>query len=130
MGKRVKWSIASIISLLVGTMDYMLYRQDTHIGSLSVFPAMPTHWGYDFFAYYFSDFLWAFSLIFGLFAILAPMKKHTMLCGSITIAYGGLWEYMQHLGWVSGTADWIDIFMYIAAVLIAVIIKNIIIRRD
>lgn len=129
MQKRFRWSIISIAALLIGAIDYMLYRQDTHIGALSIFPAMPFHWGYDFFAYYFPDFLWAFSLIFGLFAILSPSKQNTVLTLLITVAYGCIWELAQHLDWISGTADLIDAGMYIAAAIIAVIIKYIILRR-
>lgn len=130
MPKRFKWSIISFTALLVGALDYMLYRQDTYIGALSVFPAMPFHWGYGFFAYYFPDFLWAFSFIFGSFAILSPFKRNTVLCLLITVAYGCAWELAQHLDWISGTADWIDIGMYIAAAISAVIIKHYILRRD
>lgn len=130
MRTRLKWSIFSIAALLIGALDYALYRQDTYIGAIFPLPALPFHWGYDFFAYYFPDFLWALSLSFGLFAILAPNKNKTMLCSIITSAYGGFWELLQHIGLVSGTADWVDICMYITAVLTAVMIKYSILRRD
>ena len=130
MRLRLRWSVISVVSLLCGALDYMLYRQDTYIGALSIFPGMPFHWGYDFFAYYFPDFLWAFSLIFGLFSILSPLKQNTVLCLLITVAYGYTWELAQYLNWISGTADWIDVVMYIAAAISAVMIKYIILRRD
>lgn len=130
MPKRLKWSIVSICSLILGALDYMLYRQDTYIGSLSIFPAMPYHRGYGFFAYHFPDFLWAFSLMFGLFAIFSPIQKNTISCLFITVAYGGLWELGQSLGLISGTADLIDVSMYVAAAISAVIIKYITLRRD
>lgn len=130
MQKRFKWSIVSIAALLLGALDYMLYRQDTYIGALSIFPAMPSHWGYGIFAYHFPDFLWAFSLIFGLFTIISPTQKNSALCLLITVTYGGLWELGQSIGWISGTADLIDVGMYITAALSAVIIKYSILRRD
>lgn len=130
MRLRLRWSVISVVSLLCGALDYMLYRQDTYIGALSIFPGMPFHWGYSFFAYYLPDFLWAFSLIFGLFTILSPLHKNTLLCSILTAAYGSLWELGQFLDWISGTADWIDVGMYIAAAISAVMIKHIILRRD
>ena len=129
MQKRFTWCIYSITALLLGFLDYILYRQDTYIGALSIFPAIPHHWGYNFFAYYFPDFLWAFSLSFGLFAVLAPEKHKTTLCFLLTVTYGSLWEFCQHHGWISGTADFVDLCMYVAAASAAVIIKYTILRR-
>ena len=130
MRKRLRWCVMSICALFAGALDYTLYRQDTYIGSLAFWSPLPFHWGYDFFAYYLPDFLWAFSLTFALFAILSPAKRKTILCSILTTVYGCFWEFAQHFAWVSGTADYMDILMYLAASFLAVVIKIHALRRD
>ena len=67
-----------------------------------------------FFNNHFCDYLWAFSLQSGLFAIFLPCKKKKMIITVIVVLYGSVWELGQRLQIVGGTGDIVDILMYFA----------------
>lgn len=125
MKNRLKMLTICVISLIIGLIIYIFLRPEAYISEItrtvlkiklqpekSLVPA----------SFYLPDFLWSLSLCCGLYAIY-PLKRYTWLWGAITFLYGCLWELMQVLCVVSGTADTIDIFLYLTAAVTVVIIN-------
>ena len=118
-------------SLSLGAVIYLFSRPDAyvsilfskifHINRIQVlFPSIVS--------YYIPDFLWAVSLCSGLIA-LVPIKWNA-LWGILTALYGVLWEGLQFICAVNGTADIIDIIMYLSAAISVVMINYFIKMRE
>ena len=127
MKKRVFWLALMLVSLLLGVLLYGIYRQDTYIGKLFA-GSLPDcdsaeNWLSAFLSWYFPDFLWAFSLSCALFAIYLPKGKVAVMLSGISCAWGILWECLQRVHIVSGTADLWDVVLYIMAVISAFMIN-------
>lgn len=110
------------LSLFVGLISYWLFRENTHISK--VFDFIPhlnslREWAEplsnDFTRGYLQDFLWCLSLACGLHIVLNPTKKQVFLCGVIAFCCGAVWECLQHMSLVVGTADFWDVVVYFAA---------------
>ena len=116
MLKRKVNILISAIALLVGSILYILFRDNTHIAKLfanisAVDSAkkLLAPLSCNFIKYYFPDFLWCLSLSCGLQAILAATSKGCLLCSGVAGAFGALWECLQYVGVISGTGDLWDI---------------------
>ncbi len=79
--------------------------------------------GSRFLRYYFPDYMWGYSLTFGVYAIFLPSKRLCLYPACITSVVGGLWELLQYTHTVTGTGDWMDVLLYIAAGMNAVMIN-------
>ncbi len=128
MTKRIFWLCAGAVSLTAGAFLYGIFRQDTYIGKLLAgfgFPGAAAQGPLPgFFSWYFPDFLWMFSLTCTVFAILLPNGKALLFWCGVCCVWGILWEVLQLLSAVSGTADWWDVCMYIIAVFTAGMINH------
>ena len=130
--ERFRWAIYSFLALAFGALLYGVYRQDTYIGgmiSALISTSLPVdNWISAFAAWYFPDYLWAFSMNCALFAIMLPKGRGVLLWCSVALSSGVLWEILQFYDLVSGTADLWDIFMYsmaaFSAAMIALFIKK------
>lgn len=116
--------ILSFSSLLIGSLNYIIYRPYSYISEFSESQVTKTirNLLYNehilFFSYYISDFLWALSFCLILCCILRASQS-----AAIVLIFGVLWETMQLFGFFSGTGDIIDVLMYLAAVITSVIIN-------
>ena len=125
MNSRIKMIIICILCLLLGAAIYLLSRTDTYLNHMSykifrietAMCILPT--GISF---YLPDFLWAAALCSGLFA-LWPLGINGFIWGIITFLYGALWELLQLFSVVKGTADLIDVMLYLMAAFAVVMIN-------
>ena len=128
MKKRLLWLVYSAIALVLGALMYGLFRQNTYIGKIvgMVIGSGRTvdGWFSGLCAWYLPDYLWVFSLSCVLFSIMLPKGKQIILWSGIAFSIGALWELLQMLEVVSGTADLCDIFLYGLAALTAAIVAK------
>lgn len=118
MRKRIKMLILCLLSLILGVIIYTYFRPNTYIGNILskiLHIRKVNSNSFIVLSFYFPDYLWAFSLCSGLFAIYPLKQKLIYLWGIVTFIYGVLWEILQYYSIVSGTFDIVDIFMYFAA---------------
>lgn len=117
-------------SLLAGGLLYICFRERTYFARLvSWMDAVADlqtacrSVRSDFLRYYLPDFLWGVSLGSFLQAINLPKKWGVLICGVVVLLLGSSWELMQLLGVASGTADILDVLMYLAAGAVTVFIN-------
>ena len=129
MSQRLFYAILSTVSLLIGAILYLLYRENTHLSLffnecfiLKSMRQCAKEIENDFLKFYFPDFLWAFSLSFGLMFVFKPKFWGGLICCLTSFLYGMLWETLQALGYIRGTGDFWDVVMYLMASLIAALI--------
>lgn len=128
MSKQKKNALLSILALVIGCMLYVWFRPNTYISRILgrvtnaalALPLCPPYIN-DLCRFYLPDFLWAFSLSCGLIAIHNPGIKGVMICALSAFLLGAVWELLQHLGAVSGTADIHDAIMYLLASTLCII---------
>ena len=117
----------SLLSLSIGGFIYISTRPDSYVSvvaesviSLDNIRACFSFLDIELIKYYLPDFLWSLSLTCALFAI----NKSTVQVTSIAVICGVLWEVSQATGLISGTADILDILMYLTAIIVAVLINK------
>ena len=131
MSNRIWYLSLGVSSLSLGLLIYVFLRTNSIVSltagnfitikELNIpYSLIPVS---SFLKYYFSDYLWAFSLCSFFHSIHLPKIKSSVFIGVITFAAGFLWETLQYLHLVSGTGDIADIIMYLAAALSVVIIN-------
>ena len=130
MSKRKKNILFSLISLIVGSLLYILFRKNTYIGGIlngieNIYISRERYLFQvsDFFKFYLPDFLWGFSLGCGLIAIHNPRIKGVIICASYSFLCGLIWELLQYLEVLSGTGDIHDVIMYLLASVVCIIIN-------
>ena len=74
-------------------------------------------------SFYLPDFLWACALCSGLFAVYPLRARVGWIWGAVTLLYGVGWELLQWCAVISGTADTVDVFLYLAAAIVVVAIN-------
>ncbi len=129
MSNRLFYAVFCFISLALGGVLYLLFRENTYITAFfegnSLLQNMRMALGFlenEFLKFYFPDFLWAFSLCFGLCLIFDPQPQGIIVCSVIPFIYGVIWEVLQKQGIIKGTGDMADVIMYLAASSFAVIL--------
>ena len=129
MSNRLFFAVLSVSSLLLGGILYLLFRENTYISALlkdyTILEEIRDCLGFienDFIKYYFPDFLWSFSLAFGLLTIFDSGFKGIVICSEVSFVCGLFWEILQFLNVVSGTGDLFDIAMYLTAAVCVVVI--------
>ena len=134
MSKRSVNLISGSACLLTGGMLYVLFRPNTIVAKLfSGFPFVKNLqiWfasvSCDLFRYYFTDFLWGYSLTCGLSAILSDSCRNAFISGICGFLCGVIWELLQFAGIVPGTGDFWDIGLYFCGSALSVILN---IRRE
>ena len=123
---RKKYIALCIISLAVGGLYYLLFKNNTILENIvckfvDIMPVkskMP-HISSTFFQCHFNDMLWAFSLQCGLCAIFIPTEKQKVYISFAVVFLGFFWEVAQYSDIVNGTGDVLDIAMYFTGSLIA-----------
>lgn len=130
MIKRIKYMIHAVTALLFGLILYILFRPESYItGSiLNIFHIKPDRIAYDgailsFLSFYFADFLWCYSLAIGLCAIFVPCGRGRFHCCLLAFGWGVIWELGQMAGVIGGTADILDVLMYLLAACTCYILK-------
>ena len=122
MSKRIKNAVLMLFSLIIGLILYVFYRPETYISKLFFFIlpnirvqnlAHPV--GNLVLGCYAPDFLWGFSLSCGLCVVFSGNWKCTEICCFTAFLCGLIWEIGQFFGLFSGTADTLDILVYLLA---------------
>ncbi len=114
----------SFISLLIGVIVYILFREQTYINKLLSFAFHFSESVFiDFLRFYLVDALWAYSLVFSLSIFI-----NEFTAGAISFIFSFVWEIMQKYSVVRGTFDILDILMYLSACIVAVLIIHILKR--
>lgn len=121
--KKLEFYLTNIfLSLFVGLIIYVFLRPETYISDfvstrVKTFCIDKEIVFFQFFKYYFVDALWAYAMTFSL-AIFIDEKISCVISICVCI----VWELFQLFSIVNGTFDFVDIIMYLAAVIIAVLI--------
>ncbi len=130
MSKRNTLMLVGTVSLVFGGLIYVMFREDTYIANFFEFIPLDivrfycAHIKSEFVRFYLPDFLWALSLCCFLLLLFDPKSKGSVICSGTVFLYGVLWEILQYTEVVKGTGDVIDILMYLAAAVSAVIIRT------
>ena len=126
MNNRVKMLLISFSCLLVGSVIYSFSRPNVYISKF-VLQMLNIKENYNFFplviSFYVPDFLWSSALCSGLFVIYPLKSNKGWIWGAVTFLYGVVWEILQLFSIVSGTADVIDVLLYLAAAFAVVMIN-------
>ena len=105
--------INCLLSLIAGVTFYLLGRTtflENYIQVKSILLIL---------SFYLPDFLWAYALFFAL-----SLFNNKLLSAILSFLSGFCWEILQKFSFVRGTFDFFDLFMYLTAILTAVIIIN------
>lgn len=121
--KKLRFYLINVLfSLFCGLFIYIFFRRGTYINDFvnricHIHVVEKETVIIHFLKYYFVDALWAYAMTFFL-AIFVNEKVCFLTSSCVCI----LWELFQLFSIVKGTFDWIDIIMYLTAVIIAVLI--------
>ncbi len=127
--KFILLTLISICSLLLGTLLYTMLRENTYISifirSIIHIDTTAISAGFlnnAFLKYYFPDFLWSLSLAAILHVVIVPSNYGSIICSTLSTLTGICFELFQHIGFISGTGDFLDIFSYaLAGLLISIL---------
>ncbi len=126
MKKRVILLVISIVLLVLGLLLYLLLNSEAYISKalLKIIP-IQTYYGdslsINLLKSFGADFLWSVSFTLIIQSIVWVDKKKTItliLCSLLGVIY----EIMQCFGVTSGTADIVDVIVYMLGSLLAIII--------
>lgn len=130
MAQRKKNVLLGIIALGFGLLLYVVFRPNTYIGRtmdslvcMDKVRLICAVYAKDLWKFYLPDFLWAFSLGCCLIAIYNPGARGLFACSAVSFLCGSVWELLQYLNVVSGTADIHDVIMYFLASAICILIN-------
>lgn len=129
MSNRIVYFIIGTISLIIGGSFYVIFRENSYISHffseiyfIREARNYLSHPCFTAISWYLPDFLWAFSLCCGLFSIFEESIKTALFISAIVLLYSMLWEFLQYIRTVEGTADILDIVTYLFAILTALLI--------
>lgn len=137
---RISYILCALISLSLGVLIYLVFRRETYLHILLP-EIIDLNFEYlrevtkesefvSFLKYYFVDFLWGLSLSFSLLSVVNFKKISRVLFVSVvSVLWGILWEISQLTSLTKGTFDYLDILMYILAVIVAALINIFLIKR-
>ena len=126
MSRRVINLLIGIISLCVGGATYVMFRPNSYITKwigIDVFSNYEFIKAFHPISYYLADLLWALSLGCLLVTLFFSKKRGIIFCSFVAFFTGLTWEMLQWMDIVSGTGDFIDVFMYFLSALLVVIIN-------
>lgn len=125
--KRIILATISVSSLILGTLLYLFLNKEAYVSKLILTIVSVKDINYKsnivlkILKNYGADFLWSVSFAFVVQMILWLRKRRVILlifCSLLGIVY----ELMQCSGVISGTADIVDVIVYILGSLFAIII--------
>lgn len=130
MSIRIKNIIICIISLFIGGLLYVIFRENTILGKafdeielIIDIRKIANRFPFKFHKIFLPDFLWELSLCCGLTAIGGQSNTNTLICCIIGFATGVLWETLQFTEIATGTGDIVDIVIYLLASSICLVIN-------
>lgn len=130
MCKKYIFIIVSCCSLAFGGVIYLIYRENTYISNfvellieLDTIRAIRPFADSVLINGYLCDYLWALSFTSALNYLFYEEKKKYIIYPFVLFC-GIIWEIAQLKGLVSGVFDFIDIIMYLIAVLTVVLINK------
>lgn len=104
-------------ALAVGLWIYLTLRAETYLHSL--FNAQGVwgrvrFFGSGFLRYYLPDGLWGYALAMGLYSLYPPQgKRRDVFPAAAAAIVGAAYELAQGCGWIRGTADIVDVLLYL-----------------
>ena len=122
-----------VVPLIFGSAIYVCYRPDTYISqfvyntlgispNVGVFTDVLPAWVVSFIQNYLADILWAYSLTFTVYYIWRKQSSSSYEAFGIVIAFEFCIEFSQKPGIMSGTFDWIDIFLEVCITVLATLL--------
>lgn len=130
MSRAKKNYLICFISLIIGSLLYILLRPNTDIARLLAEFVYLTKLqqicqlnASAFLKFYLPDFLWALSLGCGLIAVNNPKHIGIIGCSFASFLCGLIWELLQYYQIIKGTGDIHDIIMYFLASTVCIIIN-------
>lgn len=127
--RTVFYTLNITVPLVAGFYIYLVFRPDSYIvkavqplgiGFRNNYPDF--HPFFRFIRNFIPDILWAYSMSFAVFAVLAPPESRTAVPAAICICFGILVEFFQKIGLFHGTFDLLDILFEAAAILLSTLI--------
>ena len=122
MTKCTKNVIATVLSLVIGGLLYVILRENTYIAQVlrysEIISLMRQSLKTDewmWISYYLPDYLWGLALTCSLIALVMPTWKGVVLCGFTAVLCGMVWELLQFFHVIRGTGDLWDVIMYFSA---------------
>ena len=121
---RVILNSTAVIALLLGTLLYILFRENAYfsiwVSDLVPLDGVRSAFSFadcGFLKYYLADYLWALSLASWLTLILEKIwaKYYCFAAFCITSCFGGVFELLQYSDLISGTGDPLDLVLYLSA---------------
>ena len=137
--KRLFYFFLSFISILLGVLIYIFFRNGTYIhqflGNVTPIDIFKSQYKstliVKFLKYYFVDYLWCFSLASFLSSITEKIAfRNTMVISVFSALLGILFEAAQRLSLVNGTADFYDIIMYVFAGLSHAVLNIVLFKKS
>lgn len=126
--RKTAYILAGSLSLLAGCFIYIGFRSNTYIAKLATLcvdlkplQAWLRPYAGNFLMFQLPDFLWGLSLGCFLQALHMPNGLGSLYCGVTVFACGTAWELLQLLHFIPGTADFLDILMYLSASILTAI---------
>ena len=121
--------VTGTVSLVLGLVIYLLFRETSYVAvTVNYFIPLDTlreafsFAECDFLKFWLADFMWAVSFASWLHIALQPDLKGSILCFAVASIVGIIFEFLQYIDVISGTADFMDVLAYIfASVLISII---------
>ncbi len=131
MKKKKVYGIHIAVSLLMGTVFYLIFSPNTFI-SQAVFNmtgngtaaivTLPDVWWTNVLTWYACDWLWGYALTFVLALILGTSTRGLLETISVAAVFEVIVEWLQRLGIFAGTFDVLDILVEWMATLVAVLV--------
>ena len=130
MSKKQYNLLLGICSLVIGGVIYICLRETSHIAVIArkipLISSICTQMQWtsnDFVVFYLPDLLWSMALGCFLCTIHGSTTKSVLVSAAVSASSGFVWEFLQFLDIVSGTADIVDISMYLIAALFVIIMN-------
>ena len=124
MSNRQKYLLISTVSLFLGGLCYILLRSDTYVSQIFCLHTILNIQTCKFLCFYLPDFLWCVALSMCLMWVYDPDFSGRTLCAGCAFVCGCIWELLQYIGPVGGTADLLDIAMYLLASISATLLSG------
>lgn len=109
--------INSLTAVAAGGLIYVFLAKGTYINDFFGTEGTSASFITEILRNYAADFLWAYGMCFALITVISPRAALVVSC-----VFSGAWEAAQAFGIISGTGDFIDFILCVAASITAVMI--------
>jgi len=127
--KHLRYLTANVfIPLVLGTAIYLCFRTETQFLSWIPFGLMMPEESlalvnsHSWIIYNLPDALWLYAFICSLLTVWESNSKIGIAYSFVALSVAVIFELLQKKGWATGTFDLLDIYFYIAATLMALML--------